>query len=205
MVERTAYDLTDSLIKEGLISEELGEWYTYSFIRIIETVISVGTILLLSILLNNTVQTILFLFFFNTLRRRTGGFHCNEFWQCYIITNLMYFLIVIIEPYIRLNEIAEWSMTVLAASVIFAVGTVNHPNISYDTQELCRSKTLARSILMVELVFIISMGAIGIDRVYVSYMSMGIILCAVLILLAKVFRQEVKEYENEKNCKKDFA
>ena len=58
---------------------------------------------------------------------------------------------------------------------------------------------------MVELIFIVSMSAIGIARVYVSYMSMGIILCAVLILFAKVFRQEVKDCENTKNTKKSIA
>ena len=205
MVERTACGLTDSLIKEGLISKELGEWYTYSFIRIIESAISMGTILFLSILLNNTVQTILFLIFFNMLRRRTGGFHCSEFWQCYIISNLMYLLIVIGEPYVRQKETTEWLMTVLSAVWIIYVGTVNHPNVLYNTQELLRSKNLSRGILMVELIFIVSMSAIGIARVYVSYMSMGIILCAVLILFAKVFRQEVKDCENTKNTKKSIA
>lgn len=193
MVERTACRLTDSLIKEKMIASELGEWYTYSFIRIIEMLISMGTIFILSVLLKKTVPTMLFLLFFDMLRRRTGGFHCEEFWQCYIATNLMYILIVVAEPYIRLHESIEWFFTMLAAIIILFVGTVNHPNLSYDETEINRSKTLARGILVVEIIAVISMGAIGIDRVYVSYMSIGIILCAVLILLAKVFRQEVKK------------
>ena len=51
----------------------------------------------------------------------------------------------------------------------------------------------------------VSMGAIGIDRMYISYLSIGIILCAVLMILAKVFKQEVKKDENASECKKIVA
>jgi accessory gene regulator B len=87
MVDKSARYITDSIISEGLIAENLKDWYVYSFTRTIEMAINVGTIMLLSVLLQNTVTTILFLLFFNILRQRTGGFHCNEFWQCYIVTS----------------------------------------------------------------------------------------------------------------------
>jgi accessory gene regulator B len=77
--------------------------------------------------------------------------------------------------------------------------------MSYDMVELRRSKTLARSILSIELLVLFFMGAIRIDRVYIYYMSVSIILCAVLILLAKVFRQEVKEDENKKKVRRVCA
>ena len=199
MVEESARRITDSLIAEGLIAKNLKEWYVYSFIRIIEMTINVGTILLLSIIFQNTVPTILFLLFFNILRQRTGGFHCNEFWQCYIVTNMLYALISLLEKNIVIHGVILWIVAALSAAVIFVVGTVNHPNISYDMVELRRSKTLARNILSIELLVLFFMGAIRIDRVYIYYMSVSIVLCAVLILLAKVFRQEVNEDENKKN------
>ncbi|MCR4731827.1 MAG: accessory gene regulator B family protein [Lachnospiraceae bacterium] len=199
MVEKSARLITDSIIAEGLIAENLRDWYVYSFTRILEMAINVGTILLLSIIFQNTVPTILFLLFFNTLRKRTGGFHCNEFWQCYIVTNMLYVLISLSEKIIVMHGVILCIATAISAAVIFVVGTVNHPNIYFDKVELRRSKALARSILAIELLVLIFMGAIRIDRVYIYYMSVSIILCAVLILLAKVFRQEVKEDENKKN------
>ena len=199
MVEKSARLITDSIIAEGLIAKNLKDWYVYSFTRIIEMAINVGTILLLSVIFQNTVPTILFLLFFNTLRQRTGGFHCNGFWQCYIVTNMLYVLISFSEKIIVMHGVILCIATAISAAVIFVVGTVNHPNISFDKVELRRSKALARSILAIELLVLIFMGAIRIDRVYIYYMSVSIVLCAVLILLAKVFRQEVKEDENEKN------
>ena len=151
------------------------------------------------------MTTILFLLFFNILRQRTGGFHCNEFWQCYIVTNMLYVLISLLEEIIVMHGVYLWIVTAISAAVIFVIGTVNHPNISYDMVELRRSKTLARSILAIELLVLFFMGAIRIERVYIYYMSVSIILCAVLILLAKVFRQDVKEDENKKNCEECIA
>ncbi len=205
MVDKSARYITDSIISEGLIAENLKDWYVYSFTRTIEMAINVGTIMLLSVLLKNTVTTILFLLFFNILRQRTGGFHCNEFWQCYIVTNMLYVLISLLEEIIVMHGVFLWIVTAISAAVIFVIGTVNHPNISYDMVELRRSKTLARSILAIELLVLFFMGAIRIERVYIYYMSVSIILCAVLILLAKVFRQEVKEDENKKNCEECIA
>lgn len=196
MVEKAASFITDRIIAEKLISEDLRDWYIYSYLRIIETFISIGTVLTFSLFIGNTMPTVLFLLFFIALRSRTGGFHCNEFWQCYLVSNVVYIVISLTEPYIRDYNVTMCVLTAISSIVIFLVGTVNHPNISYDKEELIRSKTLARSILGIELIIMISMATIGIDRIYISYLAIGIILCAILMLLAKVFKQEVKKDEN---------
>jgi accessory gene regulator B len=118
---------------------------------------------------------------------------------------MLYVLISFSEKIIVMHGVILCIATAISAAVIFVVGTVNHPNMSYDMVELRRSKALARSILAIELLVLIFMGGIRIDRVYIYYMSVSIILCAVLILLAKVFRQEVKEDENKKNCEECIA
>lgn len=205
MVEKAASYITDRIIAEKLISDDLRDWYIYSYLRIIETFISIGTVLTLSLFIGNTMPTVLFLLFFIVLRSRTGGFHCNEFWQCYLFSNLVYIVISLIEPFIRENNVAMWALTAISSIVIFLIGTVNHPNISYDKEELKRSKTLARGILGIELIIMVSMGTIGIDGIYVSYLAIGIILCAILMLLAKVFKQEVKRDENSSECKEIVA
>ena len=196
MVEKAASFITDRIIAEKLISEDLRDWYIYSYLRIIETFISIGTVLTFSLFIGNTMPTVLFLLFFIALRSRTGGFHCNEFWQCYLVSNVVYIVISLTEPYIRDYNVTMCVLTAISSIVIFLVGTVNHPNISYDKEELIRSKTLARSILGIELIIMISMATIGIDRIYISNLAIGIILCAILMLLAKVFKQEVKKDEN---------
>ena len=192
MVKRMAVLLTEMIISENMISEELKDWYTYSYIRIFATVISFMSILLLSVIFKSTLPSVLLLFFFYILRSRTGGFHCSDFWKCFILSNVVYVAILFVEPFLREHYILTIITMTMSAGYIFVVGTVNHPDMAYDLVELNRSKMIARSIVMIEFIFIISMGAIGINKIYVSYMSISIMLCAVLIVIAKFFKQEVK-------------
>ena len=60
MAEKFACNLAERMLKEKLIPEELVEWYVYSFVAILETAFCLGTILLLSVILNNTLKTIFF-------------------------------------------------------------------------------------------------------------------------------------------------
>lgn len=80
MVEKVAAGLTEQIIKEKLISNEMKDWYIYAFLRIFEAIISAGTILILSILLDVFAPTLGFWIFFNMLRKKTGGFHCEKYW-----------------------------------------------------------------------------------------------------------------------------
>ncbi len=42
MVEKVAAGLTEQIIKEKLISNEMKDWYIYAFLRIFEAIISAG-------------------------------------------------------------------------------------------------------------------------------------------------------------------
>ena len=111
---------------------------------------------------------------------------------------MTYVFISKVEPYVRCyDSVIKISVTV-SSVFIFCVGTVNHPNISYDAIELKKSKRLARSLLVIELLLLVFMEMIQAERVYISYSSIGIILCAILILLSKVFRQEVKIWKRKR-------
>ena len=60
VAEKFAYNLAGRMLKEKLIAEELVEWYVYSFVSILETAFCLGTMLLLSVILNNTLKTVFF-------------------------------------------------------------------------------------------------------------------------------------------------
>ena len=165
------------------------ELYDYSCIKILQALICSTTIIAVSTLLEKVVPTMIFLFFFYTLRRRTGGFHCKSFGRCYFMSILLYIGVVKLEPYISGTT---WFIyiIVLSSIIIFTIGTVNHPNLDYDETELKRSKLYARRILIVELLIVLILAKIKIEKTYVYYMSISIVMCAVLLLLAKFYRQE---------------
>ena len=60
MIEKSASYIVGNLIEEGLTSEKSKDWYTYSYIKIMETVLNVSTILILSLIFGNTIPAIIF-------------------------------------------------------------------------------------------------------------------------------------------------
>ena len=162
-----------------------------------EKFITIGTIILISIAVQKFLPTLFFLIFFLGLRKRTGGYHFDKFYQCYLASVLSYLAILGIST--SLAAYPQWllGMLLLAMLGIGMIGTVNHPNMHMDSAELIESKKEARIIVLLEGSIIFCSVLLGADMVYISYMAIAVILCAALLCIAKILKQEVKE--NEEN------
>ena len=90
------------------------------------------------------------------------------------------------------TSVAMYAVLVLAVLIIETIGTVNHPNIDLDKGELRESKRAARLLVLIEAAVIVTLAVLEINQLYVSYMSISIILCSSLMCLAKILKQEVK-------------
>ncbi|MCX4354504.1 MAG: accessory gene regulator B family protein, partial [Lachnospiraceae bacterium] len=133
-----------------------------------------------------------FLVFFLSLRKRTGGYHADKFWQCYLVTVIIYISIIQAATVLSETPIAVYVMLSLAVLVIGVIGTVNHPNMDMDKDELQEAKKAARLCVLMEASVIVALIALKINELYVSYMSLAVILCASLLCVAKIMKQEVK-------------
>lgn len=190
MIEGMANNLVDKFTKEQLINERQKEHYTYAFILIVEKIITIGTICIIGFITNEFIHTILFLVFFLTLRKRTGGYHAKTFLQCYFGTIISYIIVS------RISWIgAEYPHLILivltiAICMIEIIGTVNHPNMHMSIAELSEAKKIARIIVLLEGSIILFLVCIGANWVAINYMSMAIILCATLLCIAKIIKQE---------------
>ena len=198
MIEKISVSLTDQIIESRLASKQMREWYIYAFQRLFETSISIITMLFIGVVIGNVISMALFWLFFDLLRRRAGGFHCKKYWQCYIFTTVVFVGVAVIEPVISRHPIMLIILLSVTALEILIIGTVNHPAINYDSVEMERSKRLSRRTLAIELWIIISFWEIGIKESYLTCMSMGVVLCGVLMVLAILFKQEVKVNEDKR-------
>ena len=154
MVEKVALRIVNQMEMQKIISKSNCKYYEYALIGMIEHTITVGTMLFLGLLFRHFLHTICFVVFFLSLRKRTGGFHANKFWQCYL-------------------------------------GTINHPNMDMNKSELRKSQKAARLLVFVETMVIAVLVFLKADLLYIGYMSMAVILCAFLMCLAKIIKQEV--------------
>mgnify|MGYP002269293248 CR=1 FL=1 len=184
MIEKIADDLIGQMTEARLIDKEMEARYVYVFICWIEKFITVGSIIVISLMFHKLLPTIFFLVFFLELRKRTGGYHLDKFYRCYLASIVSYLVIVIISE--KLSEHPQWlfAIVLLAITGIGLIGTAN---------ELMESKKSARTIVLLEGCIILGCVLLDADMVYVSYMAIAVILCAALLCIAKIFKQEVKE------------
>lgn len=192
MIEKMALNLVSQMEAKKMIDKADCEHYGYALVTMTERAITVGTMLSIGLVFNQFMPTICFLVFFLSLRKRTGGYHADKFWQCYLVTVIIYVAIIQAAAVFSENPVAEYVMLAFAVLVIGVIGTVNHPNMDMDRDELRESKKAARLCVLMETSVIVALTALEINGLYVSYMSLAVILCASLLCVAKIIKQEVK-------------
>lgn len=192
MIEKIVLKLVDQMETENIIKKSEREHYEYALITMIERFITIGTILVIGIVSKLFIPTICFLIFFLALRKRTGGYHTDKFWQCYIATTIAYMVVVHLGVLLARNKAVLFITLALAVLVIEAIGAVNHPNMNMNKEELQAAKAAARLLVLLEIMVIVIWAVLDVNELCVSYMSIAIILCALLMCIAKIIKQEVK-------------
>lgn len=191
MIEKMALKIVNQMEMQKIINKSSCEYYEYAIITIVEKAITVSTMLFIGLIFRHFIHTICFMVFFLSLRKRTGGFHANKFWQCYLGTVIIYIMIMQIVPILCRNLIVMYGLLFLAILLIFIMGTVNHPNMDMNKRELQESKKAARLLVLMEVMIIAVLIYLKSDSLYIGFVSVAIILCAFLMCLAKIIKQEV--------------
>jgi len=199
MVEHVANILIYKMMNKNLLSEENECEYCYAITTLIEKAITVSVIWILSAIWHVYLPTFFFLLFLFGIRKHTGGYHANKFRYCFISTVSIYIIFVIlIYPVMLKHMLVSYWIMVLSGITIVLIGAINHPNIDWDRSEHEASKRLARKIVVMEIMIVTTLSVLGIDDVYIIFMVFAIILSALLLLLGKIFHQEVRKNEESK-------
>lgn len=192
MVEKMVMKLVTQMEERKIIEKSNSDYYEYVLLVLTEHLIGVVTMLIIGMFFKQFIPTVIFLIFFLSLRKRTGGYHADKFWQCYFATIITYIGIIKIAAVLSEKTYFMYGMLLLAVLVIEVIGTVNHPNIDMSKGELQENKKSARLLVLMETAVIVLLIVLEINQLYVSYMSIAIILCSFLMCLAKILKQEVE-------------
>jgi len=190
-MNKVAEYISDMLISEKRINAESREEYIYGLEIALGKIVNYSTILLLGVLTRTLFSTVVFMFVFFTLRSRAGGFHAKSRLTCYLGTIGIYLLMVnILVPIVSRHLSIQVILLVVSFVIIFCIATVNHKNLDLTDEELKGNRKLSR-----RRVYLVALGAIisllfDFERVIISSAILAMFVVAVLLVLAKVFRQE---------------
>ncbi len=149
-------------------------------------------IILLGIYFQKIIPTFFFLVFLLEIKKRSGGYHVDKFITCFLVTIGIYSIFVILLLPIMLQAI-NVTYAILAVSIIILeiIGAVNHPNMNWNIEEYKRSKKMSRTVVALEGIVIICFIYLGVCLELIVFMAFAVILSALLLLLAKISKQEV--------------
>ena len=191
-MKKVVRHLVHQLMENSLIEEAQRDEYVYFLQCFIEGTITTGSILILGICFGKFMPTIIFLIFFFSLRRRTGGFHLDTFARCYVGTLILYVMVIFFARYmVNCLELLA-SLTIASYISIFMIGTINHPNIGMSKEEFMAAKVSARTLSTLLILFIGFLWWTRFNMEIIVYMCLSVILCAGLLMIAKLIRQEVR-------------
>lgn len=171
-----------------LIDDDETAEYEYVLIGQMESSITYLTILMIAAVSGYLLETLGFLIVFFTLRKRTGGFHLNTFLGCYLGTVMIYCFLLWVNVQLIIPKTCFYLLTFFSSIVIVFIGAVNHPNVGWSEAEKEESAACARWILGREIIALLFVCTLGTDKVLEQFLMSGIILCASLMLLAKIKR-----------------
>lgn len=188
--------LTKKLLKYRLIDYDIKENYEYAIQVHLEKIIGFSILLTISMLCGFLGETIVFIIFFTYARRYSGGFHAGSFCSCLFCSVVTYIVYVkCLYLFLLSNMGVNMIIVSISALIIMIVGAVNHPNMHWSTREYNISRNCARVVAMIELSCIVLLLILKGSYSYILFMSYGLTLSAIMLLLAKILRQEVILYE----------
>lgn len=132
--------------------------FRYGIELTISTLSSILSVLFLSLLLNATIETIVFLIAYMSLRIWSGGYHAKTYARCFLSTNLTYLAVYAISRILLTLE-SVWPPLILlfaANIVIFTWAPVKNKNHPLSEKRYQQNKKIARIRLFVyNLVFVV--------------------------------------------------
>lgn len=191
MITKAVEYLVNQFIENELIESVHRNEYLYSLECFVESILTTGSLLILGSCFGKFIPTIVFLSVFFSLRKRTGGFHLATFGGCYIGTLISYVFIMILAKCVINKPVLLVVLTVSAGIFMLIVGTANHPNINMSREELNAAKESSRGLVSLMMMLVGFFLWIRVNMEVIVYMCLAIILCASLLMMAKITKQEV--------------
>lgn len=176
--------IVDEMLMEKILADRNRDLYIYTLQMIFEKVIGYAAIFLLAILFRIFLPTILFIIFFGSIRKYAGGFHFNYFLSCFIMSIAVYIVMSkLVYPIMPTYSIISLVWVVAAGIVIITIGAVNNDNIHWTRTEFKETKELSRYITLLEVGVIICMFFLQCKSIYLWFMSFGVLLAALFLLV----------------------
>lgn len=102
--------------KRKLIDEKNSDVYQYGIQQLLTLILNLISFLIIGVLFQVVLPTLLFIFFYAVLRIYAGGYHASTPIRCYLFSNVIVILFIIIFKYLPMTYV-ECNFSLLVSSI----------------------------------------------------------------------------------------
>lgn len=184
--------VAELLESEGVIKQNDVDVCRYGLEVFLSSFVEILTILVVSALLNNFIETVLFFAGFVPLRVYAGGYHANTKLRCYMVSVLVYglFSVVLIVLPLHYYTYVNLISCVFSLIMVWKYAPIIHSRRRINTAEKKRYKKISVGIAVFQAVIIVAMTMCTKNNIFVFSFSIGQGM-AVLSMLAAIIKNKV--------------
>lgn len=187
MISKLSNQITKSLLKRNVISDEEKELYDYGLFMMISYMVFFLISILFGIVLNILISSILFYISFCLVRNFAGGIHANSEIKCDIITTISILISeILIKIFIDYSLVSLAFVMLIISSVclcIFKPVTTSQKEISQQEKLHFHKKVVILSVLAVIISFVSMI--LNVYNITIA-LSVGLSLANILLITSKL-------------------
>lgn len=169
-MEKIAKRLADYVIQKGTIEEDEREIYEYGFFIATEMLLCVLVCFSISMILNTLVEGILFFVIFIPLRSYAGGLHLSNYWSCFSLSCLTFFIIMMLGKYLEFPIYIALIIFFLLEIVVYNLYPVENINRIVDADEDKQFKKRLKQFLIMDGTLAIVFAVVGWSKYLQTFM-----------------------------------
>ncbi len=199
MIQNFAFWLAEVFVEKGVCKPSEFEWAKYRSELFLGKWITYSLILLVALCFQDVLGAVLFILFFTSLKKYTGGYHAKTQFRCTLFSVLYYvlvhFLAQVVESSSAKVPILLGSL-LLSGLVVFILSPINNPQLDLTPVDMAIYRRRALLCFGIESVSILGMWLLRVPFFYVATCALSVVLVSAAIVYAKIIKQEVEKNEN---------
>lgn len=151
MLDNIANYLTNWLINHNAATKDNYETIKYGIMLIISSANCIFSILAISLITSCFIEGILFLFLFMTLRTKCGGYHCSSYLKCWLFTNLIFLIYLLLAKHTYFEGAIVATLLLLGFSIftVYKFAPIINKNNPKTKKQIEKKKTIARETMII--------------------------------------------------------
>lgn len=185
MIKKLSNNMAVFMCKNNIVENDKQEICAYGIELMLASFFEVAAILLVSLILKNFIQTVIFFTVFIPLRSYAGGFHAKTHFGCFSILVVNYALFTLILKFIPINPLFFLISELIAVSVIIIFAPVDSENKPLDSKEKRIYRRKSIEIILIQALVVLAFCFFNIGKEYITSICIAQLSSTISLFAAK--------------------